>query len=106
PAGAAVASTGESRAVAELARDSAVTRGRIERYLGEVRFNEGRYEALLTGPIRGEGGQLLAVATVLLDVRPLAELLEDRSGLGESGEVQVATRRGGKIEFLLIPRNG
>jgi|GEM_PF-496866 len=100
-----VAGTGSVLEDESFASHPDYLRGRIERHLGELRHREGRSEAMLTGPIRGAGGQLLGVAMVTLEMSPVLTLLHDRTGLGETGEVLVATESDGQIDFLCPPRD-
>ena len=55
-------------------------------------------------PIRGSAGELLGVLAILLDVGPLDQMLSSEIGLGETGEVLVATREGDNIVYLFSPR--
>ena len=75
-------------------------------HLGIPQVSEGTYSALLTSPATGSNNQLLGVVMVLADVTPLVNLLTDRSGLGETGEVLVGTFADQRVQFLLPSRDG
>ncbi|HEX4144340.1 MAG TPA: PAS domain S-box protein [Pirellulales bacterium] len=50
-----------------------------------------------------DSGQLMAMLLVLLDVRPVAAMLEGDSGLGKTGELLVASREGDGAIYLQTP---
>ncbi len=74
------------------------------RHLGLPRHNGSFHEAYVTGPITTNEKQSLGVVMLVLNVTPMVEFLSDRKGLGESGEVMVGTAEGGKVRYLLSPR--
>ncbi len=91
----------------------------LDRQFGdEVTFREGlkhqhlgipyvaseKFQALLSAPATSSDGTLLGVVMVLADMRPLVNLLSDRTGLGRTGEVLVGTLEDGEVQFLLPPR--
>lgn len=79
-------------------------RGSVSPHLGELRLVDQRYTAFLTAPARTNEGRLLGVAMVLLDASELVTIMSKTTGLGETGEVLVATRKGDTAHYLLPPR--
>ncbi|MGE0606213.1 MAG: response regulator [Pirellulales bacterium] len=73
--------------------------------LGLPQRQEGGYRAFLTAPATSGNGALLGVFFVTLNVDRLDEFLQNRTGLGETGEVLVGTRTpGGLVRYLIPPR--
>ncbi len=54
----------------------------------------------LSTPMTDESGELLGVLLCLLDLKPLTALLEGDVGLGQSGQILLATRAGENVEYL------
>jgi two-component system sensor histidine kinase/response regulator len=74
-------------------------------YIGEPDFLGGVPYAYLATPAKTNDGRLLGVVMVLLDAADLVDLLTDTYGLGETGEVLVATRSEDEIRYLIAPRD-
>lgn len=55
------------------------------------RLADGRLANVVAGPMSLEG-RMLGAAVVVFDLKPLLALVEDRSGLGETGETLIAQR--------------
>ena len=62
-----------------------------------------RARLYLSTPMTAEDGHLLGVLLVLLDVHPLAEMIEGTAGLGQTGQLLLARRVGDKAEYLEPP---
>ncbi|MCK4776306.1 MAG: HAMP domain-containing protein, partial [Candidatus Krumholzibacteria bacterium] len=74
--------------------------------LGEPDFVGGAPYATIATPAKTNDGRLLGVVMVLLDAAKLIELLTDSYGLGETGEILVATQSDDEIRYLIAPRDG
>ncbi|WP_417389774.1 response regulator [Gimesia sp.] len=65
----------------------------------------GRSLTYLVAPMNDEAGNLLGVLMVWLDVTPLKDILMNRVGLQESGDLLVATKQGDHVRYLFQPRD-
>ncbi len=85
----------------------AVDPDRKREHLGIPEAFEDGYQAYLEAPAISAEGNPLGVVMVLADMKPLVDLLSDRTGLGKTGEVIVGTpyAKGG-VKFLLPTRAG
>ncbi len=88
------------------AGDPDFERGKEEKHLGVPRARDGEHVALVTAPARSGDDQLLGVVMVLLDVGRLVDIMSETRGLGETGEVLIATQDGDAARYLLPPRAG
>ena len=79
-------------------------RGREAKHIGAPQLVEDRYVAFLSAPANTNDGRQLGVVMVLLDVGRLVNIMSDTRGLGETGEVLIATRKGNDAHYLLSPR--
>jgi signal transduction histidine kinase/CheY-like chemotaxis protein/HPt (histidine-containing phosphotransfer) domain-containing protein len=104
--GALVTSTGVAPAGGSLRGDDHFERGLEEEHLGEIERSGGAYIARVAAPITGPAGETRGVVIVELDVSPLVGILSQAPGLGETGEILVATREGDSARYLLPPRDG
>ncbi len=77
--------------------------GRRTAHLGEPLATEQGYQALLAAPAVSQAGETLGVVMVLLDVGPLIKIISETRGLGETGEVLIATRKGDRLHYLVPP---
>jgi hypothetical protein len=105
PDGKVVTSTAEVDWDGDFADRAEFEHGLDGAYLGEPVFENGTPRAYLSAPAKTNDGRLLGVVIMLLDVTPLVELLTDTYGLGETGEVLVATRAGDDVHYLIPPRD-
>ena len=103
--GKVIAATEETYLGHDFSGDLSFVHGQHVAYLGLPRLTRGRYQAFLSGPATAPDGQLLGVAMVVLDLGPMEQLLSDASGLGQTGEILVGTRRGDTVHHLLPPRH-
>jgi PAS domain S-box-containing protein len=81
-------------------------RGLLWSHLGEPEYAGVTPYAYLTTPVRTNDDRLLGALMIQLDATDFIELLTDSYGLGETGEVLVATRSDGEIRHLIAPRKG
>jgi len=103
--GRVLTSTDDERLDADFSTQEDFLEGQRHRHLGVPHEVDGSLRIHVSAPARGDGGQLLGVVMIALDVAPLHELLSDTTGLGETGEVLVGTEVGGRLRYLL-PRSG
>ncbi len=97
-------STESEPALTDYAGVAAFRQGGEEPFLDAPRETEsGGQEAYLSGPARGDEGQLLGIVMVLVDAAPLVNLLTRSEALQLGGEVIVATEENGSIRYLLSP---
>ncbi len=78
-------------------------RGLVTSHLGEPQLDGNAPTAFLTTPAK-TGDRLLGVVMVSLDVSRLVEIMSDTDGLGETGEVLIATRKDAEAHYLLPPK--
>jgi PAS domain S-box-containing protein len=60
----------------------------------------GKFSIFLMGPIRSLEGQLIGFTTFEIDMAPIFELIQDTTGLGETGETLIAKKDGNQALFL------
>ena len=60
----------------------------------------GKFSIFLRGPIRSLEGQLIGLAAFEIDMDPIYELIQDTTGLGETGETLIAKKEGKQVLFL------
>ena len=60
----------------------------------------GKFSIFLKGPIRSLEGQLIGLAAFEIDMDPIYELIQDTTGLGETGETLIAKKEGEQVLFL------
>jgi len=101
PQGIVVTTTDEANLGKDYGADPDFLEGRRKGHLGVPRRIGQAYQSLLTAPVVSNDGQLRGVVLIVLDVQPMANLLASRTGLGESGEVQVGMLQDTKIRLLL-----
>ncbi|MGD9044509.1 MAG: ATP-binding protein [Desulfobacterales bacterium] len=64
------------------------------------KIGSGRFSMLFLAPIRSDGGQVLGVAAFETDMAPIYELIQNTTGLGETGETLIAKKVGNHALFL------
>ena len=101
PQGVVVASTNADYLETNFGDNEDYKQGLKEAHLGTPRFEGDRVLAYLTAPAKADDGMLLGVFMVLLDLGRLLELRSDRTGLGDTGEVRVATLKNGTVRYLI-----
>lgn len=90
----------------DYSADPDFKQGLVDTHIGAPEHEEGRYVATLTAPAKTNAGDRLGVVMVLLDVSRLKRIVSDTRGLGSTGEVLIATRKGDHAEYLFPPRSG
>jgi len=60
----------------------------------------GKFSIFLMGPIRSLGGQLIGLAAFEIDMGPIYELIQETTGLGQTGETLIAKKEGQQVLFL------
>lgn len=83
------------------------TAGLVGPHLGQPRQRNGRFEGILTAPIRtrSEPNRIYGVLLAKVDLSPLAAMVGDTTGLGQTGEVLLGVKEGDQLRFLFPPRN-
>ena len=66
----------------------------------------GRYQAVLAGPVSGDRGEVIGVVMGLIDATPATTMLADGSELGKTGEVLVGAPLGGGRITYVVPTRG
>ena len=89
----------------DFADDPDFLHSRGGRYVGAPHRSDNRYFTYVTAPLDGGAGGSKAVVMVLLDADNLIQMLSNRRGLGETGEVLVATEQSGQIRYMVPPRD-
>ena len=77
------------------------TRNRIQ--LSEIFANKiqvGKFSMFFVATIRSDGGQLVGFAAFETDMAPIYELIQNTTGLGETGETLIAKKDGNQAVFL------
>lgn len=105
PQGLVITTTDETSLGKDYGADPDFLEGRRNAHLGVPRRNGETYQSLLAAPVVSNGGQLLGVVIVVLNAQPFADVLASRTGLGETGEIQVGTLQDSKIHLLLPARH-
>ncbi|MDV6030098.1 MAG: response regulator [Phycisphaera sp. RhM] len=102
PQGQVITSTDESDLGKNYSDDPDYSQGRIDAHFGTPFQNDdGQYVAWLTAPAKTNDEQFLGVVMVLLDVDGLIRILHDSTGLGDSGEVLIASQQGNRLHYLI-----
>jgi PAS domain S-box-containing protein len=81
----------------------AFEKGKTGVYFSDVYFDETedkRFEMLITAPDTGLDGAFVGVIVFEVDMTPIYNLIQDRTGLGSTGEVLVAEKAGNQVIFL------
>ena len=85
------------------AEQKAFTEGKSRVYFSDVYFDkveDNRFEMLLTAPATDFNGAFIGVIAFEVDMTPIYNLIQDTTGLGNTGEVLVARKIGNQAEFL------
>jgi PAS domain S-box-containing protein len=98
-----ITSTAPLRVGQSVAGNPEFIHGRERSYLASSSKDE-TIRLQLSTKMVDDSGQLMAVLLVLLDVRPLAAMLEGNAGLGKTGEMLVASRAGDRAIYLRTAR--
>ncbi len=107
PSGTVVTATNDEYIGESFADDPDYQQGKLDSHLGTAKFVVDHYQALLTSPATTNDGQFLGVIMVLLDLNGLVNILNDSTGLGETGEVIVARKDGENLRYLIdAPSSG
>ncbi|QEG02221.1 Signal transduction histidine-protein kinase BarA [Stieleria maiorica] len=101
PQGRVITSTDPGELGKDFSDQPDYRQGRSEAHLGTpFRDDAGNFVARLTAPAETNDEEFLGVVMVRLDVDRLAKILHDTTGLGDSGEVLIAARRGEQFHYL------
>ena len=103
PSGIVVTSTNEDLLGTDYSTDPDFQQGRSGEHLGTPQNENGTFVSLLTAPATTNDGQFLGVVLVSLNVERLVELLSEKTGLGNSGELLVARLEDDRISYLIPP---
>ena len=98
-----VASTDDSQLGQHLLENPAFMQGLHDVYLSPPQPMGSSYQSWLSSPCRNQANRPLGVVIVVIDAQPLAKLLQEKDGLGESGEVLLAIRERGQVRYLFHP---
>ena len=85
------------------AEQKAFAEGKSRIYFSDVYFDtaeDKRFETLLAAPASDFNGVFIGVIAFEIDMTPIYNLIQDTTGLGNTGEVLVARRIGNQAEFL------
>ncbi len=104
--GQVITATDDSLPGRDYSGDPHFQQGRLREHLSAPELVDGNYRAYLSAPARTNNDRPLGVVMVQLDAKPLVEILTDVDGLGETGEVLVASQDGQRVRYLLPPRHG
>jgi len=102
--GIVVTATDETYVGRDLAAEPGFVWGQHIAHLDLPRLRDGRYQTFLSAPALASDGRPLGVVLVVLELGDMQQLLVDTTGLGQTGEVLVGTRRGDQLHYLLPPR--
>jgi len=105
PAGRVIVATDDALMGMSFAAAPEFVHGQQKAWMGEVYERDGRYEVIVAAPAK-VGERLVGVVFLRVGVATLRQLLIAPAGLGETGEVLIATRVGDKIRYLLPSRQG
>lgn len=89
----------------DFSNNSAFRLGSRRQHLDAPKLIDGKHRAYLSAPARTHDGRLLGVVMILLDTTRLIDIISDRTGVGETGEVLVAIREGNHIRHFAPQRN-
>ncbi len=100
PLGKVITATNEDLLGQDFLGEPEFLAGRENAHIGMPRLIDGKYFAHLAAPAESNDRQHLGVVMVLLDLSPLHSLLADKTGLGKTGGVYVATMEGESLRYL------
>ena len=104
PQGRVIVATNQAYLDRSYAEEESFLQGLQRAYLAAPELQNGTYVAELCTPARTNEGELLGVIIVLVDVQPLADLLANPTGLGQTGEILVGTVSGDRLRYLIPSR--
>lgn len=64
------------------------------------KFKAGQFSMMSTAPIRSLEGQLVGMIAFEIDAEPIFKLIQDTTGLGQTGETLIARKEGDSALFL------
>jgi PAS domain S-box-containing protein len=100
--GRVLATTDKQLVKRSVAAETAFQKGLEHRYLGYPRVVGESMLAWLSAPLRDvDTGQVLGAVLAEINVRPLQDLLAERTGLGKSGHVMLVAGAPGELRDLL-----
>ena len=105
PEGKVITSTHPDDVGDDYASNPDFQRGKRASHFGTPRYDGDRWTTLLATPANTNEGRFLGVVIVVLDVRELLELVQEKTGLGSTGEVLVARQDGDRLHYLVPPRH-
>lgn len=81
--------------------------GLSQSHLGVPHWENGRFEASISAPIRArpDPTRIFGVLLTTANVNAIANALKDPTGLGLTGEALLGVRENGQLRFLFPPRN-
>jgi len=85
------------------AEQKAFAEGKSRIYFSDVYFDkieDNRFETLLTAPATDFNGAFIGVIAFEVDMTPVYKLLQNTTGLGNTGEVLIGKRAGNQVEYL------
>ncbi len=85
------------------AEQKAFAEGKSRIYFSDVYFDkaeDNRFEMLLTAPASDFNGAFIGVIAFEVDMTPVYKLIQDTTGLGNTGEVLVGKKIGNQVEYL------
>jgi PAS domain S-box-containing protein len=85
------------------AEQKSFTEGKSRIYFSDVYFDkeeDNRFEMLLTAPASDFNGVFIGVIAFEVDMTPVYKLIQDVTGLGNTGEVLVGKKIGNQVEYL------
>ncbi len=86
---------------AAISRAKRFFEGQIDIHFSEIFENtRNDYLMLATGPVYDAGGELAEVIVLEINMDPVYQLMSDRTGLGETGEMVIGRREGDAVLFL------
>lgn len=102
--GKVITSTTDSSREKDFSQRVEFQRGLVEKQLGELWQQDQSYVAYVSAPAITADGDSIGVFMVLINAQKLVDIMSDTRGLGHTGEVLIATRKGNLASYLLPPR--
>ncbi|MEM7017186.1 MAG: PAS domain S-box protein [Pseudomonadota bacterium] len=103
PSGRVITATNQDYIGRDFSSHPDFQQGRQVAHLGIPRLVGEKFQVHLTAPANSNDNQFLGVVMVLVDASGLYELLSDTEGLGETGEVLVASPEREHLLYLMPP---
>ncbi|MFH1302161.1 MAG: PAS domain S-box protein, partial [Planctomycetota bacterium] len=105
PEGTVITATNDDYLNKTYAGDPGFLEGKEHPRLDLPQKVDGKYLTYLVAPMKDDKGSLLGVLMVWLDVTPLKEMLTNRVGLQETGDLLVAMKQGDHARYLFQSRD-